>query len=543
MALCASAWGQQTSLSEVQKLADAGNAEAQFTLGNLYYEGYAGFTQSYAEAVKWYKKAAEQGHGDASFNLFVCYKFGHGTQINEKEAWKWLQNAADNGVKEAQYNLGVSYEYGKGVAQSYTQAAKWYKKAAEQNDSTALVNLGILYYKGQGVTQSVDQAKMHLKKAADLGSVAALYNLGVIFSELYGDVEGLSWYKKAAEKGNVESMYEVGMYYLYSLEEFDEARPWLRKAADKGHVGSMSALGDCIWNEAETVAELEQALYWLRKADDEGDVYAADIIPFVEEDLEELREEEAAKKAEEARKNNNTASVPAYTPSYSSSYSSYRRHSFNTPYWDERPWGWSIGLVQKQWSYRPRPEYLDDYGDVEELYGVFSDDGEDTSVRGLQLGLRYQSQLGGGFGINTGVFYELYSDQSLDYFDDEGYEFKSIWEEHSLNIPLHLEFRANFSEGFQLFAYGGGSVDLGLSSTFRYYYYDDNWTSDKFNAYGREYEMLRYNASWEAGIGVRFNSLQIQYQMSRGLIDMAEHGAEYTVFQNKPMTLTFSWMF
>ena len=49
-----------------------GNADAQNSLGDCYYNGI-GVEQDYAEAVKWYRKSAEQGHLVAQDNLGFCY--------------------------------------------------------------------------------------------------------------------------------------------------------------------------------------------------------------------------------------------------------------------------------------------------------------------------------------------------------------------------------------------------------------------------------------------------------------------------------------
>ena len=46
------------------KAAEQGNADAQCHLGECYYEGN-GVPQSYSEAVKWYRRAADQGCQDA----------------------------------------------------------------------------------------------------------------------------------------------------------------------------------------------------------------------------------------------------------------------------------------------------------------------------------------------------------------------------------------------------------------------------------------------------------------------------------------------
>ena len=53
------------------------------------------------EAVKWYKKAAEQGHAISQFCLGSCYFYGKGVSKDAREAAKWLTLAADQGDKEA----------------------------------------------------------------------------------------------------------------------------------------------------------------------------------------------------------------------------------------------------------------------------------------------------------------------------------------------------------------------------------------------------------------------------------------------------------
>lgn len=57
-----------TALKKWQPLAEKGNPEAQFRLGWMYAHG-EGVMQSDEEAVKWYRKAAQQDHVIAQFNL------------------------------------------------------------------------------------------------------------------------------------------------------------------------------------------------------------------------------------------------------------------------------------------------------------------------------------------------------------------------------------------------------------------------------------------------------------------------------------------
>jgi TPR repeat protein len=112
-----------------RKLADQGNASAQYNLGTMYEAGQ-GVPQDYAEAVKWYRKAAEQGDAHAQNNLGTMYEAGQGVPQDYGEAAKWYRKAADQGAARAQYNLGVLYDKGQGVLQDYVEAHKWYDLAA-----------------------------------------------------------------------------------------------------------------------------------------------------------------------------------------------------------------------------------------------------------------------------------------------------------------------------------------------------------------------------------------------------------------------------
>ena len=54
-----------------------------------------------------------------------------------REALKWYRKAADQGNAAAQRNLAVMFGEGLGVPQDYAEALKWFRRAAEQNDAAA----------------------------------------------------------------------------------------------------------------------------------------------------------------------------------------------------------------------------------------------------------------------------------------------------------------------------------------------------------------------------------------------------------------------
>ena len=107
------------------------NAKAEFLLGTYYYVG-AGVEKDFAEAVKWYRKAAEQGHAPAQYELGKCYEKGEGVEQDYTEAFKWFYKAAEQGYIPALNYLGFCYAEGKGVTQDDTESEKWYRRATEQ---------------------------------------------------------------------------------------------------------------------------------------------------------------------------------------------------------------------------------------------------------------------------------------------------------------------------------------------------------------------------------------------------------------------------
>ena len=68
----------------------------------------------------------------AQYNLGACYKNGIGVEKDPAEAVKWYRKAADQGIAKAQYNLGACYESGTGVERDPAEAARWFRMAADQ---------------------------------------------------------------------------------------------------------------------------------------------------------------------------------------------------------------------------------------------------------------------------------------------------------------------------------------------------------------------------------------------------------------------------
>jgi TPR repeat protein len=93
------------------------------------------------EAVKWFRKAAEQGDMEAQYNLGLCYEQSEGVANDLKEAVKWYRQSAEQGYALGQFNLGICYINGDGVSKDSDEAVKWIVKAAEQGLVNAIETL------------------------------------------------------------------------------------------------------------------------------------------------------------------------------------------------------------------------------------------------------------------------------------------------------------------------------------------------------------------------------------------------------------------
>ncbi|WP_020558891.1 tetratricopeptide repeat protein [Thiofilum flexile] len=130
--------------NDILELANSGDQYAQFLIGALYEEGSGGFTQSYREAARWYRRAARQNYPRAQYNLALMYEDGRGVEQDYKQAGQWYAQAAKGGFTKAKNNLGILYVMGKGVRKNTKTAEYLFKQAAQEGDKDAEYNLARL---------------------------------------------------------------------------------------------------------------------------------------------------------------------------------------------------------------------------------------------------------------------------------------------------------------------------------------------------------------------------------------------------------------
>jgi TPR repeat protein len=202
-----------------------------------------------AEALRWFRKAADAGNAGAMSNLGSLYVTGKGVAKDEAEALRWFRKAADAGNAGAMSNLGSLYVTGKGVAKDEAEALRWFRKAAEAGDADSMFNLGFMYENGRGVTKDDAEALRWYRKAADAGDADSMFNLGFMYENGRGvakdEAEALRWFRKAAEAGDADSMFNLGFMYENgrgTARDYQRARDWYKKSVAAGNAAAKADL-------------------------------------------------------------------------------------------------------------------------------------------------------------------------------------------------------------------------------------------------------------------------------------------------------------
>lgn len=123
-------------IARVEKLAEAGHAEAMFLMGTAHAEGLAK-TQDPFTAILWYRQAADQKHVLAQHNIGNAYSSGSGVEQSDELAALWWELAAQQGDAITQFRLGQLFEQGRGVPQDTRQALRWYLDSASRGNVDA----------------------------------------------------------------------------------------------------------------------------------------------------------------------------------------------------------------------------------------------------------------------------------------------------------------------------------------------------------------------------------------------------------------------
>jgi TPR repeat protein len=146
-----------------------GQANAQSGT-NPFISGYKAYLKKdFKRALIYWRPLAEAGNLDAQYHLGNMFLNGQGVTVDWSEAGKWFRASAEQGDVGAQYLIGEMNLKGMGMVRDYQKAGNWFKKAAEQGYPDAQFRLGEWYAEGKGGVTNLLLAYVWLKLAGANG--------------------------------------------------------------------------------------------------------------------------------------------------------------------------------------------------------------------------------------------------------------------------------------------------------------------------------------------------------------------------------------
>jgi FkbH-like protein len=295
--------------------ARAGDPEAQYRLGLAHARG-EGVIRHPPDAVRWYRRAAEQGHLEAQFQLSLIFLHGQpgagedwyraavacdrqaaewnrdiwfsaGMSVPSDyvEALRWSRLAAEQGRAEAQANLGSLYLRGLGCAQDDAAAHHWYELAAAQGNAEGEYGLGMIYANGLGVAVDLAAAARFYALAAEKNNDAAQTALGLMYVAGQGverdPCRAAALFRQAAGQGNARARCNLGLLQLRGeglARDEAAAEASFRDAARLGHAPAMLRLAQICVSRRSTTAEMAEAVLWYKAAAAAGSAEAQFIL-------------------------------------------------------------------------------------------------------------------------------------------------------------------------------------------------------------------------------------------------------------------------
>lgn len=123
----------------------------------------------YKSAVENWRPLAEAGDADAQFNLGQAYRLGRGVPVNLAAAQTWLTRAAGKSHVDAQTTLGLLL-FDSGDREG---GVRWLGSAAERGDPRAMLVYGTALFNGDGIKRNPVLAYAYVSRAAAQGLAPA----------------------------------------------------------------------------------------------------------------------------------------------------------------------------------------------------------------------------------------------------------------------------------------------------------------------------------------------------------------------------------
>ena len=146
----------------MMKIAQGGNAEAQYHIGMMFNNGI-GVQKDPGKAFQWFQQASKAGEPLANYKV-GCYLGGQFEGVVPLDRNGSLEHklvAANAGYSLAQVDVGNEYA----MRGNVEEAVRWWRLAAAQGNPRGLYNLSVSYKEGKGAQKDLALAYANFKLA------------------------------------------------------------------------------------------------------------------------------------------------------------------------------------------------------------------------------------------------------------------------------------------------------------------------------------------------------------------------------------------
>jgi len=196
-----------TDFDEALELANEGNAEAQFQIGEAFAYGIE-VEEDYPKSIIWYEQAAASGSSEAMSRLGHRYWRGiGGVRKDLRAAINWFEKASQLGDDFTSLYVAAIYDStvtSDPLIVDDRKAFRWYLKAANTHQ-VAQERLADMYYEGRGIPVNFSKAFYWHQKLSNKGRAISQFHLGLMYADGEGvnpsDVMGYVWLSMAIANG------------------------------------------------------------------------------------------------------------------------------------------------------------------------------------------------------------------------------------------------------------------------------------------------------------------------------------------------------
>lgn len=292
---------------QLYKLAKKGDLDALSAL-NEYYEKCVAEAKTPKESSKIRQKALKAALLGAAQNspywLIVAgemYRYGVGTEKNEKKAFSYYEKAAALGDADGIVKVGRAWLNGIGVLTDYQKSLHFFEKAAEQDNSEAMILAAYQYENGKGVDVSFEKSLEWLTRAecgcrrrleGELSEKDRTYYESLLedvdhkrmhcesaaCAELVGREDCPAEQRQKAfsqlselahEKGDWCAQVNMGILYeegTFVGQDERKALEYYLMAAENGSTGAMNNIGNFYLHGKGVAKDYDKAFAWYQKA-------------------------------------------------------------------------------------------------------------------------------------------------------------------------------------------------------------------------------------------------------------------------------------